>query len=395
MDAYEPDVFDDVKDIPDDETTVSEGKKARLYLSYEASPTDYLCKPRPDITPEEMNRAIKAYQEGLAEMQKAGPDAPEPDGFSAAVETIEAGNLLLIMSIIPKCTGNYMDRYDLDYQMEGVLALLDCASSFDTTREAELSTFAYNYIKGAIIRWRQKNSGHTETQTEQRRSINKAIEELQEKLGRNPTSPEIADHLKITRQALDRRRNIPTTISAQTVKYVNDDNGEVTIENTLSNRSVSIEDKVVFGEADIEAFRQAREMLPVRQQAVLSVCFDEYHRFCREKDERLQKEARSEIAAQRGIPAETVLKILHKDVLTAEEQEIKAAVGAEYGRRYRESRKTENQVRDERALLQRRARKAVADRFNDTEQAAEEIVNQTIKRFTKILNKQFPHIETP
>ncbi|HHY14279.1 MAG TPA: FliA/WhiG family RNA polymerase sigma factor [Thermoanaerobacterales bacterium] len=80
----------------------------------------------------------------------------------------------------------------------GTFGLLDAIDKFNLNYGVKFETYAYTRIKGAIIDGIRKNSWVPRSTIEKIKSVEGAIEKLQEKLGRSPTDTEIKKYLGLS-----------------------------------------------------------------------------------------------------------------------------------------------------------------------------------------------------
>jgi RNA polymerase sigma factor for flagellar operon FliA len=90
-----------------------------------------------------------------------------------------------------------------DFFSVGVLGLMHAAATFDPTRGASFKTFAYTAIRGAILDEVRKHDPVPRNRRDRLRRLDQKTAELRSKLGRAPTTGELAAALGATCDELD------------------------------------------------------------------------------------------------------------------------------------------------------------------------------------------------
>ncbi|HCW80649.1 MAG TPA: FliA/WhiG family RNA polymerase sigma factor [Ruminococcaceae bacterium] len=91
---------------------------------------------------------------------------------------------------------NYMD----DIVSEGLIALMDAIQKFDITKNVKFETYASIRIRGAMIDYIRKQDCFPRRLKKMAKDINKADEELNQKLGRSPTDSELAAYMHVSNE---------------------------------------------------------------------------------------------------------------------------------------------------------------------------------------------------
>ena len=137
------------------------------------------------------SRKLQAYQQ--AQQTRTGPERDE--------EIIR--NLPLVHSIVERIAVHMPSSIDKDDLFHaGVIGLIDALDRFDASRNNAFSTYAVLRIRGSImdeLRARDCISRHMRAQT---RDYQKAVHFLTNSLGQLPSDEQIAEHLKISTDAL-------------------------------------------------------------------------------------------------------------------------------------------------------------------------------------------------
>jgi RNA polymerase sigma factor for flagellar operon FliA len=101
-----------------------------------------------------------------------------------------------------------------DLVSNGMFGLMDALDKFDTDREVKFETYAIPRIRGAIIDELRAMDWVPRSVRSKARSVDKAHAALENKLGREPTDDEVADHLGMSREEL---HDVVTQISLVSV----------------------------------------------------------------------------------------------------------------------------------------------------------------------------------
>lgn len=119
-------------------------------------------------------------------------------GDLKAKEELINGNLKLVLSILKKYI-NRTDNLDDLFQI-GCVGLIKAIDNFDLSQEVRFSTYAVPMILGEIKRYLRDNSSIRITRSIKDMAYKalKGKEELINKLNREPTNKEIADHICVS-----------------------------------------------------------------------------------------------------------------------------------------------------------------------------------------------------
>lgn len=111
----------------------------------------------------------------------------------------------IVYSIIQRYT-KYFDKDDL-YQV-GMIGLINAYHNFDSTQGTKFSTYAYYYVLGEVRKY-VRESGLVKVSSDLVRlnqSIEKASEQMSQRLGREPTTTEISLFLEIDEEKIEEAR---------------------------------------------------------------------------------------------------------------------------------------------------------------------------------------------
>lgn len=111
----------------------------------------------------------------------------------------------IVYSIIQRYT-KYFDKDDL-YQV-GMIGLINAYHNFDSSQGTKFSTYAYYYVLGEVRKY-VRESGLVKVSSDLvklNQSIEKASEQMSQRLGREPTTTEISLFLEIDEEKIEESR---------------------------------------------------------------------------------------------------------------------------------------------------------------------------------------------
>ncbi|HEY5835842.1 MAG TPA: RNA polymerase sigma factor SigF [Streptomyces sp.] len=148
------------------------------------------------VAPRDARVLSKLFFDRLQELEEG------THAFSYARNTLIEMNLALVHF----AAGRYRNRPATDHEeiiQVGTIGLIKAIDRFDLSRETEFTTFAIPYIVGEMKRFFRDTSWavHVPRRLQELRvELSKAKEELSPVLDRDPTVPELAEHLKLTEE---------------------------------------------------------------------------------------------------------------------------------------------------------------------------------------------------
>ena len=154
----------------------------------------------------------------------------------------------------------HVDQGDL--VSDGVIGLMDAVEKFDPARGLKFQTYAVPRIHGAIVDGLRAADWVPRSTRAQIRALDRAAVELGSRLGRPPTTDELAVALDVTVEAVRRTRDEQARTS--TVPLANDHD-----EPSLPAADLMPGD----GDALPEGFGDAMRSLPERDQIVLALYY--------------------------------------------------------------------------------------------------------------------------
>lgn len=113
--------------------------------------------------------------------------------------------LPLVKKIVYKMVPSYSKYVDLDDLMgSGIMGLMHAVDRFDPDKGVPFESFAYLRIKGEIIDYLRKQDFVSTSLRKKIKSVENAMENLEFQLGRPPTDEELARHLNMDQETLQK-----------------------------------------------------------------------------------------------------------------------------------------------------------------------------------------------
>ena len=154
----------------------------------------------------------------------------------------------------------------------GMFGLIDAIERFDTNFGAKFETFAVPRIRGAIYDGLRQLDWVPRSVRSRARNVEKAISELEHKLGRGPSDEELAGHLRITPEDLAKWLSAiaRTTIGPLDRAIAGG------AEPSAPDDAVSGSPSAVVEERELSVLMRVEiKKLPEREKLVLSLYYDE------------------------------------------------------------------------------------------------------------------------
>lgn len=193
-------------------------------------------------------------------------------GDREAVNTLVECNLLLVVSVAKKYYGCGLPLLDLI--QEGNLGLIKAAEKYDGSKGWRFSTYATYWIRQAISRALGDQSRTIRipaNMIELLSKVKKASAELTQKLGRQPSDKEIADHLKVELEKVQTVLDISQATTSLDTPV--DDEGETCMGDLIADHSAENPFANLVKEANSQIVEAVLSTLSGREAEVLRMRF--------------------------------------------------------------------------------------------------------------------------
>ena len=159
----------------------------------------------------------------------------------------------------------------------GVIGLMDALKKFDASKKVPFESYATIRIRGAVFDEVRKNGKISRYRMGQLNEYYKAKQDLEQEKKREVSDSEICQYLKINQHQLNDiydGLNHLASVSLEATLFHQDDGG-LTIEDTLQNESLpNTDDRLVENERK-QALQDSIETLAEREQIILNLYYKE------------------------------------------------------------------------------------------------------------------------
>ncbi len=210
----------------------------------------------------------------LQEMVEAYTREPAPGLRNAII----ARSMPLVKSIVGKISRpNHPLSGDDDLESAGILGLLQALDSYDATKKVQFNTFAYYRIRGSIIDYLRKID---EVPRVQRANIGKAqevMQQLSQKLGREPEDEEVAEELEIS---VEDYQHMLTQVQQRAIlslddqKFDNEGGGE-SLAGYIEDPDAKAPDEDIDRKGTADIIKQKMQNLKERDRLILALYYYE------------------------------------------------------------------------------------------------------------------------
>ena len=237
----------------------------------------------PLLTADEEIILGRSVQQMLA-LKQSSPDGPYSKAEQRTIKRGERAkerfinaNLRLVASVASKYYHSKPPTINMLYEdmiQEGNLGLIRAVEKFDPERGYKFSTYAYWWIRQGIVRGMHMGGRAVRLPVhihEKLYALNRMHFELAAKLGRNPTTQELADATQIDREQLEHALMVSANPSSLNVILADDGNQLLDVIGDGSDADQQLEQ--VSHSMDMDRLRDAMRILPQRDQEILEARF--------------------------------------------------------------------------------------------------------------------------
>ncbi len=159
----------------------------------------------------------------------------------------------------------------------GTVGLLDAINRFDPSRGVKFETYALQRIRGSIIDAFRKLDIVPRSARRRAREIDGAQAQLQQALGRNPDDDELADHLGLSRDGLNRAMVDAscTILSLERPLGSLDGDDSLTLSDTIEDETAAVPQAEIERQEEYAALVGALGSLAERDRLVISLYYYE------------------------------------------------------------------------------------------------------------------------
>jgi len=158
----------------------------------------------------------------------------------------------------------------------GMLGLMDALNKFDESKGMKFSTYAAIRINGSIIDEIRRNSPISKRAIDKLNRYNRVVEELQNKLFREPQDVEIAEHMGISLKELADIQgyvNYISMMSLETILFGDDE--DMSLLNSIEDTNSPSPQKSLEEKELLEYLRMGLDNLKERDRLILNLYYFE------------------------------------------------------------------------------------------------------------------------
>ena len=168
----------------------------------------------------------------------------------------------------------YMEYEDL--VSYGMIGLIDAINKFDNSKGMKFSSYASIRIKGAMIDELRRNRPISKGAMDKLNRYNKAIEDLQGSLLREPTNVEISNYLGISMNEVAEIENYINYISMVSLENVIfSDDEDINLMGVIEEKNSPSPDSYLEDKEKLEVLTQAIELLKEKDRMILNLYYYE------------------------------------------------------------------------------------------------------------------------
>nr|WP_317331057.1 FliA/WhiG family RNA polymerase sigma factor [uncultured Romboutsia sp.] len=191
-------------------------------------------------------------------------------------EELIVNNINIVRNIASKY---YTEKIGLEYEdlvSYGVMGLIDASKKFDDKRGVKFSTYASIRVSSYIIDEIRKYSPVSRTYMSKFKEYNKSVDELQNKLFREPSIDEIAKHMNVTKkEVIDIESKMKNSNNISIDNMVSMDEKEFNIIETIEDKNIPCPEELTEKKELQDVLAKALDMLKEKDRLVLSLYYYE------------------------------------------------------------------------------------------------------------------------
>lgn len=225
------------------------------------------------LTPEEVNSLAQCIERGrVAALHPSQPGHREliEAGDRARNRLIEA-NLRLVLHVALRYKDAGIDLMDLI--QEGNLGLMHAVEKYDWRKGYKFSSYAIWWIKQAIFRALTEQDQSIRVPLyyiEKLKQMSRAHQELEQRLEREPTSQELADHMAVSTEEVSellRMNQSQRILSLNATRQVGED--EIPLSELLEDDQSNSPEQIILAQALENQIQELLQNLKPRERSVV------------------------------------------------------------------------------------------------------------------------------
>jgi RNA polymerase sigma factor FliA len=206
-------------------------------------------------------------------------DGPGPDACqTAAREQLILEHIPLVRYLVARISAKLPPHLDLqDLMSSAMIGLINAADRFDPSRGVLFKTFAEQHIRGTILDELRSYDVLSRSMRDKYKRLERELHLLENRLGRHPTSEEVADSLQMSLddyfELLD-DVHVFTFISLDD-SWEGDDGSPLCLADVLCEADAKSPQQQVMSKQLAEALGQAIDTLPEKERLAVTLYYNE------------------------------------------------------------------------------------------------------------------------
>jgi len=195
-------------------------------------------------------------------------------GDQEALERLVVSNLRFVISVAKQYQNQGLSFSDLIN--EGNMGLVKAATKYDETRGFKFISYAVWWIRQAIMQAISEQTRIVHLPLNRLSTINritKAIPYLEQKLNRDPTDSELAEHLELTREEVTIANDIKKRQISFDLPLSNQGDNDFSLYDVIQNGNIPAPDNKMMQESLVINISRALSKLNKREAEVLVMAF--------------------------------------------------------------------------------------------------------------------------